>query len=62
MRRAFGTLLAGMMLAGLASGSAMAATGPAGPAPQPAPGGPSVPLCLGIDVLGLDLGQGGCGS
>ncbi|HZE65827.1 MAG TPA: hypothetical protein VE081_04300 [Sporichthyaceae bacterium] len=53
MRRAFGTLMAAMMLAMLAGGSAMAA-----PAPAPAPGGPSLPLCLGVDVLGLDLGQG----
>jgi hypothetical protein len=56
MRRAFGTLMAGMMLALLAGGSAMAATAAAGP--PAAPGGPSLPLCLGVDVLGLDLGQG----
>lgn len=55
MRRAFGTLMAAMMLATLTGGSALAATAPAGP---PAPGGPSLPLCLGVDVLGLDLGQG----
>jgi hypothetical protein len=56
MRRAFGTLIAAMLLALSAGGSAMAATTPAGP--PAAPGGPSLPLCLGVDVLGIDLGQG----
>jgi hypothetical protein len=58
MRRAFGTLMAATVLTVLTGGSAMAA-----PAPAPAPpGGPSLPLCLGVDVLGLDLGQGQCGG